>query len=141
MFTLPLVIKIILQKLSLGEIGEGIYKAEYRNHKKAQIELKINMINSSIDRRMKRALEQAADKGSSNWWTAVPLKDQGHNLTKGKFQDALRILYAKELTGLPTHCSCGSRFDVNHALPCGRGVYVIMRHNEVRDLPASMLGE
>ena len=141
MFTLPLVRKIILQELCLGEIDEGIYKEEYREYKKAQIELKINTINSGIDHRMKRALEQAADKGSSNWLTALPLVDQGYNLTKGEFRDALRIRYDKELTGLPTHCPCGSRFDVNHALSCGRGGDVIMRHNEVRDLTASMLGE
>ena len=107
MFTLPLVRKIILPKSCLGKMDEGIYKAEYRNHKKAQIELKINMINSSIDPRSKRALKQAVDKGSSNWLTAVPLKDQGYNLTKGGFRDALRIRYDKELTSLPTHCPCG----------------------------------
>ena len=37
--------------------------------------------------------------------------------------------------------TCGSRFDVNHAFSCGRGGFVIMRHNEVKDLMTSMLGE
>ena len=57
------------------------------------------------------------------------------------FRDALRTRYEKELTGLPTHCPCGSRFDVNQTLLCGRGWFVIMRHKEVRELTASILGE
>ena len=36
-------------------------------------------------------------------------------------------------------CSCGKRNDVNHALTCALGGYVIMRHNKVRDLEASIL--
>ena len=53
----------------------------------------------------------------------------------------MRIRHDKELSGLPKHCPCSSRFDVNHALSCGIGGFVITRHNEVRDLTASMLGE
>ena len=41
MFMLPLVRKIILHELSLGEIDEEIYKAEYKNCEKEQIEHKI----------------------------------------------------------------------------------------------------
>ena len=38
-------------------------------------------------------------------------------------------------------CACGSSNDVDHALACGRGGYVIMRQNEIRDLTASFLRE
>ena len=37
-------------------------------------------------------------------------------------------------------CTCGSN-DVDHALCCKRGGYVIMRHNKIRDLTAALLCE
>ena len=42
---------------------------------------------------------------------------------------------------LPISCVCGSRFSVEHALSCPRGAFPIIRHNEVRDLTASVLTE
>ena len=38
-------------------------------------------------------------------------------------------------------CACGSSNDVDHAFSCGRGGYVIMRHNKIRDVTASFLRE
>ena len=90
---------------------------------------------------MKRAINQARDKGSSHWLSALPLVDQGFKLNKGEFRDALRLRYNKQLKGLPSKCPCGSKFDVCHALSCGRGGFVIMRHDEIRDITASMLNE
>ena len=92
---------------------------------------------------MKRAINQARDKGSSHWLSVLPVEDQGFKLNKGKFRDALRLRYNKQLNGLPPNCpsSCGSKFNVCHALSCGRGGFVIMRHDEIRDITASMLNE
>ena len=42
---------------------------------------------------------------------------------------------------LPSHCSCGQAFSVDHALSCGSGGYSVMRHNELRDFTASVLQE
>ena len=39
----------------------------------------------------------------------------------------------------PQYCGCGKKFDVDHALVCMKGGYVIMRHNRIRDLEASIL--
>ena len=44
-------------------------------------------------------------------------------------------------TNLPSHCSCGQAFSVDHALSCVIGGYSVMRHNELRDFTASVLQE
>ena len=33
----------------------------------------------------------------------------------------------------------GERFDVNHAMICMKGGFVVQRHNELRDLEAELL--
>ena len=38
-------------------------------------------------------------------------------------------------------CACGSNNDVDNALSCSRGGYMIMRHNKIRDLTAAFLHE
>ena len=42
---------------------------------------------------------------------------------------------------MPSVCVCGKANDVNHALSCGKGGYVIHRHNEIRDTTSALLKE
>ena len=49
--------------------------------------------------------------------------------------------YGWEPTNLPSHCACGEPFDSCHALTCNKGGFTIARHNEIRDLMASLLRE
>jgi len=44
----------------------------------------------------KRAVEQAKERGASNWLSTLPLEDQGFTLNKGEFRDALAIRYNKD---------------------------------------------
>ena len=39
------------------------------------------------------------------------------------------------------NCACGKEFTTDHAMQCPLGGYVIRRHNNVRDLFASLLNE
>ena len=41
----------------------------------------------------------------------------------------------------PCECVCGASFSVEHALSCNRGGFPTLRHNEVRDLTATLLTE
>ena len=60
---------------------------------------------------------------------------------KGAFRDALALRYGRRPGAMASICACGSNNDVDHAMSCGRGGYVMMRHNEIRDLTASFLCE
>ena len=42
---------------------------------------------------------------------------------------------------MPSVCTCGRYNDVSHALSCSRGGFVIRRHDEIRDLKATLLRE
>ena len=86
-------------------------------------------------------MELASEKGASTWLTALPLQDQGFNLNKGEFQDALALRYGWQIKNLPHHCICGKSFSTNHAMTCHHGALPTIRHNEIRDLTANWLSE
>ena len=88
-----------------------------------------------------RVLEQARERGSSNWLTALPLKKYGFSLKKGQFSDSLLLRYGKDLPRLPESCACGVKMTINHALNCPRGGYIIITHNSVRDFLANQLSK
>eukprot|EP00117_Sycon_ciliatum_P042614 scpid35295/ scgid0921/ len=62
-------------------------------------------------------------------------------LHKQAFWDALCLRYGWTPPGLPTECVCGKAFSPEHALSCPTGGYPAMRHNDLRDLTASLLRE
>ena len=80
-------------------------------------------------------------KGSSSWLTVLPLQDQGFNLSKGEFCDALSLRYGWQLRNTPHHCRCGKSFSTDHAMICPFGGLPIARHNEIRDIAAQRLNE
>ena len=65
----------------------------------------------------------------------------GFHLDKQAFRDALFLRYGIPLKRLSAKCVCGTPFNENHALNCPRGGFVMIRHNEVRDLTAKLLTE
>lgn len=83
----------------------------------------------------------AQEVGASNWLTALPIKAKGFSLNKQEFFDALALRYGWHMDGLPQSCWCGSPFNTNHAMICKTGGFVVIRHDEVRDLTAQMLRE
>ena len=78
-------------------------------------------------------------KGVSSWLSVLPLSEQGFVLNKAEFRDALAMRYNNTIPDLPSTCTCGSPFDLNHALNCKRGGFIIMRHNSIRDFIANLL--
>ena len=74
---------------------------------------------------------------------ALPLQDQGFNMNKRKFQDALNTRYRWNLKNTPhtTHCICGKLFSIDHAVTCIHGGLPTIRHNKIRNITASLLSE
>ena len=96
-------------------------------------------MKKSLPTKAKRAVELAAEKGSSSWLTVIPLKDLDYNLNKKEFRDAIILRYDWEITYTPMTCAYRVQFSVDHAMVCQRGGFIIQRHNELRDLEAGML--
>ena len=90
---------------------------------------------------MNYTTKQARDKGASSWLTALPLREQGFDLNKEQFRDALSLRYNIPSEGLPSTCACGDTFNVAHALSCKKGGFVAMRHDNIRDILTSFLGK
>ena len=100
-----------------------------------------SVIRQKVSAPLQRAMDLAQEKGASSWLTSLPLKEFDLVLHKGAFRDAVALRYGWLPKNIPTHCSCGSTFTVEHALSCPKGGFPIMRHNEVRDLTANLMTE
>ena len=86
------------------------------------------VVKSSLSPRSLRVAELPWEKGASSWLTVIPIKDQGYDLNKREFKDAIKMRYNWEISDLPKTCVCGDIFDVDHAVICKRGGFVIQRH-------------
>ena len=86
-------------------------------------------------------MDLAVEKGALTWLTALPLDEYGFALHKPAFQDALALHYGWLPLQAPIHCACGTSFSVEHALSCPKGGLPSIRHNETRDLTATLLTE
>ena len=97
------------------------------------------VVKRSLSPKSLKAAELASEKGASSWLTVIPIKDQGYDLNKRELKDAIKMRYNWEISDLPKTCVSGNIFDVDHAMICKRGGFVIQRHNELRDLEAELL--
>ncbi|CAB4008847.1 Hypothetical predicted protein, partial [Paramuricea clavata] len=118
--TAPLVDQIVAQLLQLPD------------------ESHIKSAQQAVRKERVQEWEERAER-SSVWLTALPLKEQGFNLNKREFRDAVKLRYDWPIDDIPSICVCGNTFTVDHAMICKRGGFVIMRHNELRDLEAELL--
>ena len=87
---------------------------------------------------VKTSLSTRTKKGASNLLTAIPIKDLNFNLNKREFRDAIKLRYDWEITDRPKVCVCGDQFNVDHAMVCRRGGFIIQRHNELSGLKADV---
>ena len=60
-------------------------------------------------------------------------------MIRDEFRDALCLRYGWHLKGMAQTCECGAANDIDHALICKLGGFVIMRYNAVRDVEADFL--
>ena len=94
-----------------------------------------------LDPQLQRSVALAQEKGSSAWLTALPVAEHGFLLHKGEFRDAICLRYGWNLNNTPQSCNCGTSFSVDHAMTCHMGGIPTIRHNEIRDITATLLTE
>jgi hypothetical protein len=93
------------------------------------------------NKKLKRNMEFAKEKGSSIWLTTLPLEKHGFALSRSEFKDAIALRYGWLPERLPLACACDTPFTVEHALSCPKGAFPTCRHNELRDITATVLSE
>ena len=86
-----------------------------------------------------RAVKHTKQNSASNWFSKLPLEEQGFTLMKSEFRDALALRSAKDIRGLPSKCPCDETFNINYAMNYKRGGFVTMCHNNIRDFEANLL--
>ena len=114
-------------------------KANVKKRKLYMLQDKTTNLMTRLPPSLQRCVQLSQEKGASTWLTALPLEHHNFSLHKSEFKDAIALHYNLPLQRLPSMCKCGSIFNVEHALSCPTGGYPTIRHNEVRDLTASLL--
>ena len=116
-------------------------KASVRIEKRSRLKQSSKNIQEQLPAPLQRSMELSQEKGASTWLMALPIDNHGFALHKTAFRDALSLRYGWAIKNSPSHCSCGHAFSIAHALSCPTGGYPSIRHNEVRDITASLLTE
>ena len=132
-----------LQMLECDDEGRDIkeLKKICRTSRNEEEKLEKEEIIGLLPDQVKDLVIQAQDKGASAWLNALPIKEQHLDLNKDEFRDALRIRYDIKLDNLPSKCACGEMFNVNHALKCMKGGFIVNRHDNIRDLLTVLLNK
>lgn len=135
--------KIVAQD-ARGEIDQSAITKEKNKIARERQEHQMNSLDhlmTTLRADTVHKIHAAQETGASNWLTSLPIRAKGFSLNKQEFVDAIALRYGWSVVGLPHTCACGSPNNVNHTMTCKKGGFVCIRHNEVRDLTASMLRE
>ena len=114
--TTPLVEQIVSQSHELPEdsLVKSAQQAVTRERSK-ELEDRTERIKEMAPCKTKRALNLAAEQGSSAWLTVLPLQHLGFNLNKRQFRDAVKLRYDWPVDDIPSTCACGEVFTVDHS--------------------------
>ena len=116
-------------------------KAQVRQENHARISTDANEIRTLLPDLQRRAIDLANEKGSLTWLTTLCLVEHSFALHKGAFHDALALRYGWTPSEMPSICACGSKFSVEHTPSCAKGGFPSIRHNDIRNLTATLLTE
>ena len=114
-------------------------KMTIRKIKGSSLKAKFTSIRSRLTPALKKLIDITSEKGASTWLSVLPLRCHDYDLNKGSFRDSLCLRYGWDHPHLPKTCVCGENFSVSHALNCPCGGLPSLRHNELRDITASLM--
>ncbi len=139
----PLVEAILKQEGTPSEVRalQHQLKNEQRKRRRKEQADAAKSLTPELPQDLQRSILSASEKGASAWLTTLPVEQHGFALHKGAFRDALALRYGWPLQFCPATCACGARFEPEHMMICRQGGYLSLRHNELRDLTASLMAE
>ena len=92
-------------------------KYELKRRKISNYTNKLEELRNSMNEKMKRCNDISNETESSNWLSVIPTREFNHVLNKQQL------------------------WDFQHAMSCKNGGFVTLRHNEVRDITATLLSD
>jgi len=107
--------------------------AEIRTKKADNLEIFLEKIESSIEKKGARILDYLKEKWTGTWFAATPNNLCGTALSAVEFRNKLRDRYGMKLLDSPSHCDgCNEQLSTTHALSCKVGGLIHVRHDESR---------
>ena len=102
----------------------------------------ISDLKSRAPVEVQRAIDLAREKGASAVFSCLPLERYGFAFkSKRDYVDLLRMRYRMRLRGLPRSCACGESYSLDHSQMCRLGGFIHMRHDEPKNLFASLASQ
>ena len=138
---LALMIQNQIKQYAVEKTQIKITKQVIKKEKKDRCHTSLDQLRNNLSEKFKRLLDVSIEKGVSNWLTVLPISDFGFELSKQHFCDAIRLRYVWSIAKFLTTCPGGSRFSIQHCISCKKGLSCLIRHNDLRDLTATMLSE
>ncbi len=136
--------QIIAQDMDVNKVNM-VESRDTKRRLRAEKEVRLKQQADELKERMsvsqRRYFEGAQERGASSWLSSLPIKKLGYVLNMQEFRDAVYLRYGWEVKGIPKICACGKRNSTDHSLVCKLGGFVIMRHDAVRDVEASLMRE
>ena len=71
----------------------------------------------------------------------MPVRKFNYVLNKQPFWNSIRLRFGWPIPVLPVSCSCGESFNAQHAMSCKKVGFGTLRHNEMRDITATILSD
>ena len=118
------------------EAKTEVHSSIWKHSQGSASNLRPQLVNST-----QHSMDLAQEKGASNWLTTLPIDENGFTLPKGAFHDTIALRNGWLPSNIPTTCTCGKSFTVEHALSCPLGGFPSICHNEIRDLTANLMTE
>ena len=123
--TAPLVETIMEQKVylspeenyNLNRISSAA-KNLVSSTKVLQHQQKLKYVKIQLGAQKAKHIELLCKKGASAWLTSLPLEEFGFVLNKQEFTDAISLRYNLPFKNMSTHCACGAKNSLDHALIC-----------------------
>ena len=109
--------------------------------RRSQAKSEADALLTELPEDLRYAILLAQEKGASSWLNILPITEHGFTLYKRAFRDSIALRYGWMPTEIPVERVCGKSFSIEHALSCQRRGFPTLRHDEVRDLTASLLSE
>ena len=109
-------------------------KSYIKINKEERHKATLTELRTQLNENQKHINEVTQEKEISDLLKVYPISDEGSDFNKQQFWDCVRLRYGGRLTNIPSPCSCGSKMDIQNAMSCKKGVFITIKHNDLRDV-------